>query len=104
MNSERFREELLKLFGECLDIVKGKNISYATNEDPFKNFRLAEIMGICSTEDAILVRLCDKFSRIYNLRGVEICPDNEAFEDAVKDAINYLGIFLIYVKNKRYKH
>ena len=59
------REELFKhhksICAEALGIMEKKNHDYAgeAGDSPFANFTRSEDMGICTTEQGFLVRLCD---------------------------------------------
>ena len=78
-------------FKECLDTMKKKNHDYAGDVDALKNFKLVDYLGIASAPQGILVRLCDKFSRLANVYqgGAKVA---ESTEDTINDAINYLVI------------
>ena len=76
----------------CFQIFQKKNKDYAGDTDAFKNFRLVEVMGVCSVSRGVMVRLCDKFSRISNLLEKEGAVRDESIEDTIHDAINYLII------------
>lgn len=79
-----------KHFKDCLEILKAKNSDYACNETPLKNFLLVEKLGICSTPEGILVRMCDKLSRIINfLETKNLKVTDETIHDTIKDLINY---------------
>jgi hypothetical protein len=101
------RTELLKLHEElcetALEIMKKKNHDYAGQggETPFANFTRSEAMGICSTEQGFLVRMCDKLSRLSTFASAgELKADNESYEDAILDIINYCILFYGYVSSK----
>ena len=70
MNKETFK----KMFKEKLDYMyttmEKKNNDYSGGErsdNPFKNFELVEQIGITTTAKGILVRICDKMSRVASL-------------------------------------
>lgn len=89
------------LFKECLEIMKKKNTDYATDSDPFSNFRNSQVVGV-SIEKGILVRIMDKISRISNVLdkgGVTAVDEN--IESTILDAINYFGIILAYIKTSK---
>lgn len=101
------REELLKhhedLCQEALQIMKKKNHDYAgdSGETPFANFERTEAMGICSTEQGFLCRMCDKLSRLSTFANAgKLVVDNEGYRDALLDIINYCVLFSGYVKSK----
>lgn len=101
------REELFKhheeLTKKALELMKRKNHDYAGNsgEQPFANFERCEAMGICSTEAGFLVRMCDKLSRLSTFADSgKLLVDNEGYNDAIIDIINYCVLFSAYVKSK----
>ena len=89
-----------------------KNNDYADPdghaEDDFKvfrNFMMAETMGICSAETGLLVRLSDKFMRAVNLmrEGHVQAVADEALEDTLLDLQNYVDLLagLMYLKKSQ---
>lgn len=90
-------------YDECVDIVRHKNSDYATDEDPFKNFRLVQNIGLASVEVGILVRISDKIARIVNLLKHEPNCQEESIEDTLKDTINYLAILRCFIKKEKMK-
>jgi len=85
-----------KTFERCLNTLQKKNADYAGNEtqtnDALRNFKLVSYLNITSTTSGILVRLCDKLSRISNIYNrVEEVKEETVF-DTIEDAINYLII------------
>jgi len=101
------RDELLKhheeLCSRGLEIMKKKNHDYAGKEgdQPFANFERTESMGVCSTEQGFLVRVVDKVSRLSTFCSAgELKVDNEGYEDAILDIINYMVLFSGYLKDK----
>ncbi len=88
--------EIRKIFQDGTSIIEKKNQDYATSDDPFKNFRSAEILSI-SVEQAILIRTLDKMSRIGNcIKKDSTIVIEETVEDTILDAINYLALLLAY--------
>ena len=91
----------MEICEKALEILKKKNHDYSYGEDPFKNFQLCENVGICKTEEGILVRLSDKLSRIVSLiKSNERLVKDESIEDTVIDMINY-GILLLCILEDR---
>jgi hypothetical protein len=103
MNREelfKHHEELTKI---ALGLMKQKNHDYAGNsgEQPFANFERCEAMGICSTEAGFLIRMTDKLSRLSTFADSgKLLVDNEGYNDAIIDIINYCVLFSAYVKSK----
>ena len=101
------REELFKHHEElsqtALHIMKKKNHDSAGNsgQQPFANFERCEAMGICSTEQGFLVRITDKVSRLSTFASAgKLVVDNEGYQDAILDIMNYCVLFSAYVKSK----
>ena len=101
------REQLLKhhdsLTKQAKDIMKAKNHDYAgeKGDSPFANFERTEAMGVCSTEQGFLVRVVDKVSRLSTFcQAGQLKVDNESYEDAILDIINYMVLFSGYLKEK----
>ena len=102
------REELLKHHGticnQAKELMKKKNHDYAGEggDSPFANFTRSEDMGICTTEQGFLVRLCDKLSRLSTFASAgELKVDNESYHDAIVDIINYCVLFDGFVSTKK---
>lgn len=90
----------------CLALLKAKNNDYAGPTDFFKNLSLCERNGVCSTEQGILVRMSDKYSRLCTLMGAadtESQVKNESIEDTLKDLLNYSVLLIAYRRTKRVK-
>ena len=101
------RDELLdfhiKVCEDARALMNLKNRDYAGGggEEPFANFTRSEDMGICTTEQGFLVRVCDKLSRLSTFASAgELKVDNESYHDAVVDIINYMVLFSGYLKDK----
>ena len=88
-----FKVNLTKAF----NLLQSKNADYASDNDPFKNFRLVEILGV-DLKTGIFVRLCDKLSRVHNLLNNEAQVKDESIQDTCLDAINYCAILLTYIQ------
>jgi len=98
ISKTEFIQNQLKInYENALNIAKAKNTDYASSSDPYKNFRLVETIGI-KIYDGILVRLCDKISRINNLLTAEAMVKNESIFDTCLDAINYFTILQTYIQ------
>ena len=93
--------DMEKTFEACLATATRKNHDYGgSNNDPYANFRNSTIAGV-SVERGILVRLMDKMSRISTLLDKEALVKDEAVDDTIDDAINYLAILKSYRKNNK---
>ena len=101
------RDELLKyhttVCEQAKELMKKKNHDYAGEggDQPFANFERTESMGVCSTEQGFLVRVVDKVSRLSTFASAgKLKVDNESYEDAIVDIINYMVLFSAYLKDK----
>lgn len=83
-----------------LGLIKLKNKDYATESDPFKNFRTASLVGV-NPERAMLLRVLEKLSRISNLVDKTNDVKDETIQDTIIDCCNYLYILNAYLKDKR---
>ena len=94
-------QDMADTFSTCFEIAQQKNHDYGgSNNDPFANFRNSTIAGV-SVERGILVRLMDKMSRISTLLDKKAMVKNEAVNDTIDDAINYLAILKSYRKQNK---
>jgi hypothetical protein len=89
---------MARIYQECLELSSRKNKDYSGEENPFRNFMLSEHLGICRTEEGIMVRILDKVTRIANLLKNEAAVKDESIEDTLKDLINYSAILLSYIR------
>lgn len=101
------RDELFKTHEQmckfALELMKKKNADYAGSDgvNPFANFRRAEALGICSTEQAFLVRMTDKMSRLSSFAAKgKLDVEDESVYDTLIDMINYSVLLAAYLKTK----
>ncbi len=85
-------------YEEALDLVYLKSQDYATEADPFKNFRQGAAFAGVTVEQGILVRIGDKFARVVNLieKGQDAGAVGESITDTLRDAMNYTNILLTW--------
>lgn len=104
MTQEEFFKFIEDGYKKAHGIIVKKNSDYATGEDPFKNFKMASLIGI-TPERAILVRISDKLARISNLMnpGKKAQVSDEAIEDTILDMINYLAILRAFLQDEKDK-
>lgn len=98
-------DEYLKIKDEvyqkarALSVSKGED--YSGKEDTLKNLKLAELMGLCSAEAGILVRLSDKLMRLVGfVHNGNFSVQDEKLLDTVVDVHNYIDLFYAVVKEK----
>jgi len=100
ITKEQFTNQAAEVYDACYKILNAKNADYATAEDPLKNFRLCQILANITVEKGVFVRLSDKISRIGVLLDKAPTVENEKMSDTINDAINYLVILQIALKDK----
>lgn len=91
MSRDEFIQNISDRYARGLDLIRAKNNDYANGTNPFRNFELAEHLGI-DVKKAIVVRMADKMARIANLLDKEGAVKDESIEDTILDGINYLAI------------
>ena len=78
------------LSAASLELMQKKNHDYASEDDPYRNFRTFGELGI-------LVRLSDKLARLRSwTENQKLAVADESVRDTVLDAINYLVLFEAY--------
>ena len=88
-------EVFLSLLEKMREISLAKGHDYSGSEDPMSNFRMCEAMGIPAWK-GIVVRLCDKLSRIQNFCKKEsLQVKDESIEDTLIDMANYSLLCII---------
>lgn len=100
MTQEEFFKYIEQTYHDALAIVAKKNKDYATDVDPFKNFKLSSLVGV-SPARAILVRISDKMARVVNLLEKPASVKDETVEDTIVDMINYLAILKAYIHDQQ---
>lgn len=94
-----------KEYDDTLVLMKkintAKRNDYASDENPFSNFELCEKMGICSVEQGILVRMCDKFARLCNLLNKDAKVLDEKKDDTALDLSIYSVLLRCYLLRKQ---
>jgi len=87
-------EEIAKMYKKAISIVLERSKKYATEDDPFLNFRRGAAFANTTVEQGIMTRIGDKLSRLQNV--LEQDNDNEfsdeAFDDTILDLCNYFVI------------
>lgn len=81
-----------ELFNSALETMKKKNADYSGDNRTLKNFNVSALVANVTTSQGILVRLCDKVTRIGNLLQKEGEVKDETILDTVQDLINYAAI------------
>lgn len=102
INAEDFLESADEFLDNCLDIVKKKNADYKSeNGDFLSNFKKCERDDLAPAEVGIMIRLSDKMERLRTfIEKNHLEVEDEDFEDAIADSINYL-LFLRAIINEK---
>lgn len=100
MNREQLYKSMEQTFKQCLEISARKNNDYAKDDDPFRNFKISEVVGV-PVERGIMVRMMDKVSRIANSLDTELLVKDETVEDTLNDLVNYAAILKAYIASKK---
>lgn len=90
----------LSFTNEDFEIMKTKNSDYSSSYDPYLNFKMVEIVGACSAEQAIFARMMDKMMRLATaIGGDDLKVEDESVADTLSDLRNYAVILQSYIKN-----
>jgi len=85
------------------DILKRKNADYAGPKGEYNNFEFCEKLGVCTTEEGLVVRISDKMTRICNLLKADAQVKDESIKDTLLDMANYAMILASYIEDKNKK-
>ena len=80
--------------------MEAKAHDYSGTEDCNKNIKACEMVGICTAEQGVMIRLFDKFQRMTNLLAREAKVKDESLADTIHDARNYLAILADLLEEK----
>jgi hypothetical protein len=89
-----------KLWAKLDDLARKKGADYSgIGADTFLNLRAVEQFGL-PAEIGVMVRVSDKFARIWQLlmrswlSGKQAQVSDESIDDSIQDAVNYLSYIL----------
>lgn len=87
-------EEIAKMYKKAISIVLERSKKYATEDDPFLNFRRGAAFANTTVEQGIMTRIGDKLSRLQNVleKGDDDAFTDESFDDTILDLCNYFVI------------
>jgi hypothetical protein len=103
MNRNQFIKNIENTYKQGVELIKTKNSDYASDEDPWRNFGFATLIGL-DVKQAILLRTVDKIARISNLLKQEAKVKDETITDTLLDAVNYLAILKAKIEDEQSKH
>lgn len=107
MNRDELIEYHERICEEARELMRVKNHDYAgkNTSSPWMNFERSEIMGLCKTEQAFMVRILDKVSRLITfIDAGELAVKGEGVHDSIVDIINYMVLFSAFCKDKEAKN
>jgi hypothetical protein len=88
MTREKLIEHHKKISLESRLLMAKKNHDYS-KLGAFDNFKLCEKVGICTAAEGVLVRMCDKISRLATLMKKPGKVSDESMRDTIIDVVNY---------------
>ena len=98
-NEEALRHQKL-MFEDALGIMTTKRHDYSGLEDPFRNLRDAEFMGVDPLK-GVMVRIMDKFARVRSfIEQGELKVKDEAIKDTLVDVLNYTCILAAMIEEQ----
>lgn len=106
MNRHELIEYHAEICREARALMERKNHDYAGEEakNPWMNFERSEIMGVCKTEQAFMVRILDKVSRLITfIEAGELQVKEEGVQDSIVDIINYMVLFGAFIEDQKSK-
>ncbi len=106
MNRHELIEYHAEITAEARKLMKRKNHDYAGDDakNPWMNFERSEIMGVCKTEQAFMVRILDKVSRLITfIDAGELQVKEEGVQDSIIDIINYMVLFGAFIEDQKAK-
>lgn len=101
MNKDQFLSALANNYNKGLAVLEIKNAAYSGNGDPFKNFKLAQHVGL-TAEQGILLRMGDKIARCATLINNPSTPTgDESLQDTLLDLMNYANLLSVFISSGR---
>ena len=99
-NAEALRHQE-RMFKAALEIMTKKRHDYSGLEDPFRNLRDAEFMGVDPLK-GVMVRIMDKFARVRSfIEQGELKVKDEAIRDTLVDVLNYTCILAAMIEEQQ---
>ena len=106
MNRHQLIEYHAEITAAARKLMQRKNHDYAGDDakNPWMNFERSEIMGVCKTEQAFMVRILDKVSRLITfIDAGELQVKEEGVQDSIIDIINYMVLFGAFIEDQKGK-
>ncbi len=102
-NTERLLGRHSAITDAARALMAKKNHDYAGagGDTPFRNFQMADSLGVCTVEAGIILRMGDKLQRLATFAtDGKLAVTSETTFDAVVDIINYAVILQAYIESK----
>lgn len=81
-------------------LMVAKNADYGGDDDPLRNFKLSDALGVDMTT-GIALRMSDKWARLCGyMKSGELKVKDESVKDTLLDLMNYAGILLFAINEK----
>ncbi len=74
--------------------MQRKSHDYSGDDDCNRNIKACEVMGICTAETGLIVRMLDKLQRLATLSKSKAKVKDESKEDTLGDLRNYAAIYI----------
>lgn len=103
MLQNEFHKHVDESLCQIQDLLNKKNADYGGDTgDVLNNIKTCEILGICSAEQGILIRIADKYKRMITLLASKKDPEvtDETIDDTIRDIIGYLILILAVRKDR----
>jgi hypothetical protein len=107
MNQAEYLEMFKKITDQMYETTYRKNTDYtgADANDPFKNFRAVEEMGVATAEQGFFTRMTDKMMRIGGfIKNGSLKVVDEKVEDTLIDLAVYCILLVCYLRDKQVKN
>lgn len=93
-------KDFYKILEKMKEIHSNKNHDYSGEGDPFRNFKMSEVMGIPAWKGC-LIRMGDKYSRLCSFAEKQEYKVDESIEDTLMDLAIYTVIDIILYRERK---
>lgn len=108
MNRDEYLAAQKRHYDHCLEVSASKSADYATEQDPFQNFRLAAELANLPVWKLMLSRMSEKLVRFRNVMekldaGGDFDVKDEPPEKTLEDLVVYPNLLWVHLEEKRKK-
>lgn len=99
--------EFYKLLEEAAETHNKKSHDYASNDNPFANYKFAGMMSKLFNnpdDSGFIGRIGEKLYRLANLENNSKSPANESIEDTEKDIVTITALWVAMRRERRKKN